>query len=52
MIYVELEEIFFILGGIEGDNWVLKGMMIEKREYGNYMIILGIEYLVVSEMVE
>ena len=52
LIHAEPEEIFFTSGGTEGDNWVLKGTMIEKREYGNHMIISGIEHPAVSETAE
>ena len=49
LIHVEPEEIYFTSGGTEGDNWVLKGTMIEKREYGNDMMISGVEHRAVSE---
>lgn len=52
LINVLVNEIYFISGGIEGDNWVLKGMVIEKWEFGNYIIIFVVEYLVVIEIVE
>ena len=52
LIHVEPEEIYFTSGGTEGDNWVLKGTMIEKREYGNHMIISGVEHPAVSETAE
>ena len=52
LIHAEPEEIFFTSGGTEGDNWVLKGTMIEKREYGNHMIISGVEHPAVSETAE
>ncbi|MEQ7189236.1 cysteine desulfurase family protein [Enterococcus hirae] len=52
LITVTPDEIYFTSGGTEGDNWVLKGTMIEKREYGNHMIISGIEHLAVSETAE
>lgn len=34
LIHVEPEEIYFTSGGTEGDNWVLKGTMIEKESMG------------------
>ncbi len=43
------EEVYFTSGGTEGNNWILKGTMIEKKEYGNHMIISGIEHPSVSE---
>ena len=52
LIEVTPDEIYFTSGGTEGDNWVLKGTMIEKREYGNHMIISGIEHPAVSETAE
>lgn len=52
LIEVSPEEVYFTSGGTEGDNWVLKGTMIEKREYGNHMIISGIEHPAVSETAE
>ena len=52
LIHVEPEEIYFTSGGTEGDNWVLKGTIIKKREYGNHMIISGVEHPAVSETAE
>ena len=52
LITVTSDEIYFTSGGTEGDNWVLKGTMIEKREYGNHMIISGIEHPAVRETAE
>ncbi|OQO58006.1 aminotransferase V [Enterococcus hirae] len=52
LITVTPDEIYFTSGGTEGDNWVLKGTMIEKHEYGNHMIISGIEHPAVSETAE
>mgnify|MGYP002774931809 FL=1 len=52
LITVTPDEIYFTSGGTEGNNWVLKGTMIEKREYGNHMIISGIEHPAVSETAE
>lgn len=45
---VSPKEIFFTSGGTEGDNWVLKGTAIEKRDFGNHMIISSIEHPAVS----
>ncbi|MHC5247686.1 cysteine desulfurase family protein [Enterococcus sp. LJL90] len=42
-------EIFFTSGGTEGDNWVLKGTAVAKKEFGNHLIISGIEHPAVSE---
>ncbi|MBF8807558.1 MAG: cysteine desulfurase [Enterococcus lacertideformus] len=49
LIEVMPEEVYFTSSGTEGDNWVLKGTMLEKREYGNHMIISSIEHPAVSE---
>jgi cysteine desulfurase len=46
---VSPKEIFFTSGGTEGDNWVLKGTAIEKRDFGNHLIISSIEHPAVSE---
>ena len=43
------EEIFFTSGGTEGDNWVLKGTALEKKAYGNHLIISAVEHPAVSE---
>lgn len=52
LIGATAEEIYFTSGGTEGNNWILKGTMIEKREYGNHLIISGIEHPAVSETAE
>ncbi|MGM0123493.1 aminotransferase, class V [Enterococcus sp. AZ194] len=49
---VSSDEIYFTSGGTEGDNWVLKGTAIAKREFGNHIIISGIEHPAVSETAE
>lgn len=46
---VQPKEIYFTSGGTEGDNWVLKGTALEKREFGNHLIISSIEHPAVSE---
>lgn len=46
---VEPGEIWFTSGGTEGDNWVLKGTAIQKREFGKHLIISAIEHPAVSE---
>jgi cysteine desulfurase len=38
------DEIFFTSGGTEGDNWIIKGTAIEKREFGNHLITTAIEH--------
>ena len=52
LISVTPEEIYFTSGGTEGDNWVLKGTMVEKLSYGKHMIISGVEHPAVSETAE
>jgi len=45
---VQSNEIYFTSGGTEGDNWVIKGTVIAKREYGNHIIISSVEHPAVS----
>ncbi|KAF9404250.1 hypothetical protein HW555_014444, partial [Spodoptera exigua] len=49
LIQVESTEIYFTSGGTEGDNWVLKGTAIEKKQFGRHIIISTIEHPAVSE---
>lgn len=46
---VSEKEIFFTCGGTEGDNWVVKGTALEKREFGNHIIISSVEHPAVKE---
>ncbi|MGX4686696.1 cysteine desulfurase family protein [Vagococcus sp. JNUCC 83] len=41
---VDATEIFFTSGGTEGNNWVLKGTAIEKRPFGNHVIVSSVEH--------
>lgn len=52
LIDVSANEIYFTSGGTEGDNWVLKGTAIEKREFGNHIIISAVEHPAVTETAE
>lgn len=49
LIQVERSEIYFTSGGTEGDNWVLKGTAIEKKQFGRHIIISAIEHPAVAE---
>src|SRR5699024_5595994 len=46
------EEIFFTSGGTEGDNWVVKGTAMEKRAFGNHVILSSIEHPAVRKTAE
>lgn len=46
---VDADEIYFTSGGTEGDNWVLKGTALAKKEFGNHLIISAVEHPAVSE---
>ncbi|MDR2465014.1 MAG: cysteine desulfurase [Streptococcaceae bacterium] len=46
---VSPEEIFFTSGGTEGDNWVMKGTAIEKRQFGKHILLSQIEHPAVYE---
>lgn len=52
LLNVKTNEVFFTSGGTEGDNWVLKGTAIAKREYGNHLIISSVEHPAVSRTAE
>ena len=49
LIGCQPNEIYFTSGGTEGDNWVLKGTAIEKREFGRHIIVSAIEHPAVLE---
>ncbi|MGK0550954.1 cysteine desulfurase family protein [Enterococcus faecalis] len=49
LIEVAANEIYFTSGGTEGDNWVLKGTALEKRVFGNHIIISAVEHPAVTE---
>lgn len=43
------EEIYFTSGGTEGDNWVVKGVAFEKKQFGKHIIVSAIEHPAVKE---
>lgn len=45
-------EIFFTGGGTEGDNWVVKGTAIEKRQYGKHLITTAVEHPAIKNSME
>jgi cysteine desulfurase len=44
LINVQPSEILFTSGGTEGDNWIVKGSALAKREFGNHLIVSSIEH--------
>ena len=42
-------DIYFTSGGTEGNNWVMKGTAIEKRQFGKHLILSSIEHPSVRE---
>ncbi|MGG5341760.1 cysteine desulfurase family protein [Enterococcus sp. AZ192] len=52
LMHVKTSEIFFTSGGTEGDNWVLKGTALEKKQFGRHIIISNVEHPAVSETAE
>lgn len=45
-------EIYFTSGGSEGDNWVIKGTALEKRQFGNHIIATSIEHPAVTNSLQ
>lgn len=43
------DEILFTSGGTESDNWAIKGVALEKRLYGNHLIVSDIEHPAIKE---
>ncbi|WP_268913252.1 cysteine desulfurase family protein [Lentilactobacillus sp. SPB1-3] len=52
LLKVHADEIYFTSGGTEGDNWVLKGTAIEKREYGKHLITTSVEHPAIHNSME
>ncbi|MGL5684801.1 MAG: cysteine desulfurase family protein, partial [Vagococcus fluvialis] len=46
---VSKDELYFTSGGTESNNWVLKGTAIEKRAFGNHIIVSSVEHPSISE---
>ncbi|MDR3156944.1 MAG: cysteine desulfurase [Lactobacillales bacterium] len=44
LLQVNSSEIYFTSGGTEGDNWILKGTAIQRRAFGNHLILSSIEH--------
>ncbi|WP_071131870.1 cysteine desulfurase family protein [Enterococcus timonensis] len=49
LLMVKENEIAFTSGGTEGDNWVLKGTALAKRDFGGHIIISAVEHPAVSQ---
>ena len=49
LIDKKAEEIYFTSGGTEGDNWILKGVALEKAPYGKHIIVSDIEHPAIKE---
>ncbi|MDH6365724.1 cysteine desulfurase [Enterococcus sp. PF1-24] len=49
ILEVASEEIFFTSGGTEGDNWIIKGTALAKKDYGKHLIISSVEHPAVAE---
>lgn len=49
---VQSDEIFFTGGGTEGNNWIIKGTALAKRQFGNHIIISDIEHASVRKAAE
>ncbi len=52
LLNVHPYEIYFTSGGTEGDNWVIKGTAIEKREFGKHLITTSVEHAAVRNSFE
>ena len=52
LIGASQSEVLFTSGGSEGDNWVLKGTAIEKRQFGNHLITTAVEHPAIHNSME
>ncbi len=52
LLGVSLSEILFTSGGTEGDNWILKGTALEKRQFGNHLITTAVEHPAIHNSME
>ncbi len=52
LLHVHSDEIYFTSGGTEGDNWVIKGTAIAKREFGKHIITTSVEHAAVHNSME
>ncbi|KRL21797.1 cysteine desulfurase family protein [Lentilactobacillus kisonensis] len=52
LLHVHSDEIYFTSGGTEGDNWVIKGTAITKREFGKHIITTSVEHAAVHNSME
>lgn len=48
LLGVSPAEIYFTSGGTEGDNWVIKGTAMQKKEFGKHIITTKIEHAAVK----
>jgi len=49
LLGVQAQEILFTSGGTEGDNWIIKGTALAKKEFGKHIIISAIEHPAVTK---
>ncbi|MFD1126326.1 cysteine desulfurase family protein [Lentilactobacillus raoultii] len=52
LLHVHPDEIYFTSGGTEGDNWVVKGTALQKREYGKHLITTSVEHPAIHNSME
>lgn len=49
---VDSSTIYFTSGGTEGDNWAIKGTVLEKKAFGHHLITTSIEHPAVTKTME